>query len=104
MDRRRETLENGDDAVSCPVYQAGWREYRDSSYRTMHRIEAMEKIVTQIVDHTTYLQKLDPIANTIKLFTVVVFAIFLLFAAVTGKDLILSKDSVTATTPTGSVK
>lgn len=103
MDRRREHA-NGDATVDCPVYQSGWRDYRDSGYQAMHRIEAMEKIVTQIVDHTTYLQKLDPIANTIKLFTVVVFAIFLLFAAVTGKDLILSKDSVTATTPTGSGK
>lgn len=74
---------------TCPIYENGWD-------KTAEKIDNIHTAVTSLVDNTAYLQKLDPIANTIKLFAVVIVAIFVLFAVAIGRDVFISKDGLSA--------
>lgn len=96
METNKPRLINGE--PWCPVSE-DWPIHRMESKLSMSQIEAMHERLDAIAANTTHLEKLDPITNTLKLFTFMIAGAILLavaFAAViSGKDINLSKDGIT---------
>ena len=100
MDRReaaRLRFEEGNGESFCPVAD-DWPIHRREAILAMQQVQTMHSKLDQISEHTSYLRKLDPITNTLKLFVAVFLAAVILGAVIGGKNISVTKNGITTHT------
>ena len=113
--KQQEEQEQGNGAFICPVAD-DWPEHRKEAVEAMGRIAIMAPAIAKIADHTSYLQKLESMDDTLtrldtkwidtatgKRQVPLVFAVFivLLLASISLVILLEHSQKTVKITPTG---
>lgn len=84
---KREFYENGHDV--CPLVHE-WEKHE----RRLKRVDDMGDKLERLIENTSHLANLDPIASTMKLLMIVVIAVLVLTALEAGRNVVLSHKGV----------